>query len=1432
MTSYGSIAVNGAKQSENDPSSTKETAPLIDDNSEKLNFGLESASLWSRLVFGWFGPLLELGNRKQSLDPEDLDELPLPTSCSTTDVTERFETYWNAERARAAEEQQASEGESPWRIIKKAPTWISSPSLVRALFFAFGADFMRAGALKLVHDMCIFVGPLVLNGLIHFLRDADAPMRTGLLLSLAVTISQLTMSFCLRHYFFICYMTGLRIRTSVVVSVYKKALVLASSERQTRSLGEITNLQSIDAQRMQDLTTYLHAIWYSFIQIGLALFLLFRQLGPSCLGGVVVILIMMPVTKYVAKMMGRMQKELMKAKDVRVDVNTEVLGSMKVIKLQAWEESFQKRIMELRDFELRQLLRYMFFNSLTIMMYSATPLVVALATFASYVLSGNELEVASALTALALFDILRFPLTMLPNVINNIVEASISLHRVSSFLTCDEYSPVDPGDLTNVGVVVDNGSFAYESRKPKLPDSDADSDPLVKELIDREWEVSLLKSQLQDAENRIRELSRKDCSETEVDSVMEDSSQANLLCLKRINFECKRGELVAIVGGVGCGKSSMLNAILGEVRSLSGETAVKGSLSYFSQNPFLLNATVRDNILFGHTNESVDESRYQRALTCCALRHDLQLLPAGDMTEIGEKGITLSGGQKARVALARAVYHAADICLLDDPLAAVDAHVGRDLFQQCIVDELLLNKGVTTPYGGRRTVILATNALQYLSSPVVDRIVVMQNGQIAEQGTYKELSMKSTIFSRFLDVLAATGVSPTSTDGCDVDGLSESEPSTASLNLLVDPSGQVSETAEVIKGSPQQNRPSRRRSSIKKDDTVTTDGALMTDELRERETGHVSASAYIAWARAAGGTWIPFVIIAIYVTVEGMNVLSKWWLTYWSERGGSDSQLHFLAIYALINFFAILGSLARLLFVVVCGLRASRKVFSRLLDVILRAPMSFFDTTPIGRITNRFSKDMYTVDEQLLATMRSYLATLFSVFSTIIVVSVVSPYFTLCLIPMIIFYRLQQNYFTMTYRELKRLDSVSRSPIYALLGETLDGVATIRAFSAQGTLQARLNDMLDKQQHAYYLTTTAQCWLAVRLELVGTLIITFACLCSVLRHNTMGGNETFAGLAGLSISYALSVTQSLNWSVRMGSDFESNMIALERIEQYCNIESEAPFHTEADGNLSATWPAAGQIKFENVRLRYRPGLPLVLKGLDIEIPAQSKIGVVGRTGAGKSTLMVALLRIVELDRGAIYIDGVNTRTVGLAKLRSKIAVIPQDPVLFSGTVRTNLDPFNNFQDQKLFDVLTRVGLYSGSSHETSNISLSSLAQAQIQSLSDLVEEGGSNFSVGQRQLLVIARALLCGASVVIMDEATAAVDADTDSRIQAVMRTEFKNATCITVAHRLNTILDSDLILVMDDGRAAEFDTPRALLSQGGMFSDLVKAASEEGKMF
>jgi ABC-type multidrug transport system fused ATPase/permease subunit len=1198
-------------------------------------------------------------------------------------------------------------------------------------------------------------------------------MSTGLTLTLLVTLSQLTMSLCLRQYFYQCYVTGLRLRTSVITSVYAKSLVLSSSARLASTTGEITNLMSTDAQRLQDLTPYLHAIWYSFIQISLAIYFLWQELHTSCLAGITVIIIMMPITKRIAKFTGSIQKVLMKDKDERLKVNNEALTGAKVIKMNAWEKSVHDKIQRLRTTELTTFKRYMLYQAASGTLWSMVPLLVAVATFTAYVSSGNTLDVSTALTSLALFEILRFPLFMLPNVVNNLVEASVSINRIEDFLNLEEREPVKSLPDGEKGVKLNNSTFVWEGKRV-LPGSDPDTPPMDPVA----YENVLLRELVTPSNN----------------TTATDNNHSSLLHLRNVTLTASPGDLIAVVGSVGSGKSTLLSGILGECRCLAGDVAVGGKMAYVSQKAFIMNDTVRSNITFSPPDTPLDAPRYDAAISACALTQDLASLSAGDETEIGEKGINLSGGQKARVSLARAVYSDADVYLLDDPLSAVDAHVGKHLFNECIVK--------------LPTVVLVTNALQYLSHPKVTRIVVLENGAITESGTYKDLMAKKE--GSFHSLLK-----------------SYHESSSASMNLDAASEAPVPPPPPSTPGSSSASSPPKSPSSPPKSPSKSSSSAaapaaasanIITDELLERETGSVSSSVYYSWAKAAGGVFPIVVTLFLYLATMFIEIFNRYWLSYWSEHAGG-SQVKFLVIYALINLADGVSMFSRQVFLYLSCLKASKVLFETLLTTVMRAPMSFFDTTPIGRVLNRFSKDMYTVDSQLPTTLRAYLGTLSSVLSTLFVISTVTPWFIVCLVPIAAYYVSNQRFFVATYRELRRLDSVSRSPIYALFGETLDGVATVRAFGAENILKARVVDLLDSNQTAFFLTFVAQCWLAVRLELAGTAIITFACLCVVLQHSARAGDEAFAGAAGLSISFALSVTQSLNWSVRMASDLEAQMISVERVQQYCEIVSEAPSETERDRMLPPNFPN-GRIEFKNVQMRYRPNLPLVLKGLTLAIPAGARVGVVGRTGAGKSSIMVALMRLVELSAGRIEIDGEDVSKLGLHLLRSKVAIVPQDPVLFSGTVRSNLDPFEQHAETRLWDVLRRVGLLD----DSGGASEGGATTARIKGLGDVVEEDGANFSVGQRQLLVIARALLSDCSIVLMDEATAAIDVRTDALIQNAIRTEFKNATTIVVAHRINTIMDSTHILVMDEGRVGQFDSPKALLEKGGLFLELVNA--------
>jgi ATP-binding cassette, subfamily C (CFTR/MRP), member 1 len=1276
----------------------------------------------ARVLFSWINPLMELGNSRP-LQHDDLYQLDPENRAQF--VGETFQTKWEAE-------------------VRKNPT---NPSFSWVLARTFGAQVLQAALLKLVHDSLQFVGPLMIKDIIAFLKDPEAPLSEGLMYAAIIFVSGVVQSFTLRNYFFYCFETGLRVRSAVCTTVYRKSLVLSAAARQKKTTGEITNLMSIDAQRLQDLTNYINSVWFSVFQITVSCFLLWKQLGVSTFAGVAVIMLMLPVTSAISKLMRRLQLRLMKVKDERIKVCHEVLSGMKVIKMQAWENSFTRRVMEFRTDELSKLETYIYARSGSITLFSAIPSLVTVSSFFCYVMLGNTLDVGTALTSLALFNILRFPLFMLPQVLNSIVEASVSVERLREYFMEEERVKVGSGDLTEVGVKVVNADFSWD-----LDETDEIKKPELASAVD-------------------------DDVSSFGESSVSFKAEPDATVLRNVNMQLKSGQLCAIVGHVGAGKSTLLSGILGDAKCCRGSVAARGSIAYVSQQPFIQNATVRENIIFGHP---FDAKRYEEAIHVSSLKKDLAILPGGDSTEIGEKGINLSGGQRTRVAIARAVYQDADIYILDDILSAVDSHVGHDIFMNCI-KKTLKNK----------LVVLVTHGLTFLNQ--CDSVLVIERGTIVEQGMYDDVIAMNGVLT---DLVAKYKEHD---QGATVEELEEEINPITAL--------EEDEDDDAREHAANRSRTASVRSDLTHEGELANEGQLLVDE--DRSTGDVVWPVYKWWIDAFGGYPAGLYVVFIYIVVQCINLSSTFWLSYWSENAEDhkDSQMFYLYVFIALNALYALGLYIRAVATYIRGLKASKILFRALLSRILRAPTSFFDTTPIGRIVNRLSKDVYTVDEGIPATWAQLFNTLISVVFTLVTVSYVTPVFMIILLPVFVGYYVSQRYFIKTSRELQRLDSISRSPVFALLSETLDGLPTIRAYSAEQQFAKRNEELLDRNQRAYFLNFAVNCWLALRLEFAGTLVASFAALSAVFTHQaTSQAGEKFAGLAGVALTYAFSVTQSLNWSVRMFSQLQTQMVSVERVKKYSEMEMEPALTSVGKLPAHEEWPSEGEIVFRNVNLRYRPGLPRVLRNLSLTIRPREKVGIVGRTGAGKSSLVVALMRLVELDSGAIFIDGVDTSGLGLHEVRGKISIIPQDPVLFSGTVRSNVDPFDQYSDEQIWTSIRRAHLGNA-----------------VTALDGRVDEKGSNFSVGERQLICIARALLKRSRIILMDEATASIDTETDRKIQESIREEFKDCTCLTIAHRINTILDADRILVMEKGSVGEFDTPAALQKKtDGLFKALV----------
>ncbi|KAJ2650486.1 hypothetical protein IWW40_002449 [Coemansia sp. RSA 1250] len=859
--------------------------------------------------------------------------------------------------------------------------------------------------------------------------------------------------------------------------------------------------------------------------------------------------------------------------------------------------------------------------------------------------------------------------------------------------------------------------------------------------------------------------------------------------LTDINMQCKRNELVAVIGKVGSGKSSLISAILGDMVKETGKVCIQGRIAYVPQVPWIINATLRDNILFG---SEMDQELYDRVIDACALRTDLHMLPAGDLTEIGEKGINLSGGQKARVSLARAVYSRADVYLMDDPLAAVDAHVGKHIFSHVLGPHGLLQS---------RARILATNATQYLK--YTDNILMIQDGQIIEQSTYATAIAQnaSGFIYNFID----------HDDNSEISSLDSS--SSESLERISERRQTIGIAAsDAISTALAQGQ----RCTYQSVAEGAENGQTVAAEVNAK--GKVSWKTYQSYLKSCGLQNTLLLLAAIVVSTV-TNVAANYWLKQWASSNSKDTQFlnphstfYYLAIYGLLGVLGSATSAVRnLLLWARCSIESATTIHQNMLSGVMRSPMAYFDVTPVGRILNRFSSDLAHCDIALPYNVIQMVMTVVGISSAVFVISLSAPLVIVFLLLLSVFYLDLQHRYMFTSRETKRLESSTRSPIIAHLQESINGVSSIRAYGQQSRFIFKHEHKIEKHMRACYYNESLGQWLSIRLEAIGSIIMLGTTLSSVATLHYYGIGDP--GMVGLAVTYALSLTGHLNMSVKSYTGMENSMVQLERINEFANLPSEAP---ETLSNRPAEeWPDQGTVEFKNYSTRYREGLDLAIKDLSFKVKPMQKVGIVGRTGAGKSSLTLALFRLIEAAAGQILIDGQDIAQYGLFDVRSKLSIIPQDPVLFAGTVRENLDPFGKYSDQEIWKALEHA-------------SLADFIRTKDERLEFQVSSGGENFSVGQRQLICLARALLKQAKILVLDEATAAIDNQTDAIIQKSIRSEFKQCTVLTIAHRINTIIDSDMILVLDGGRLAEYDTPEHLLqNKDGLFAKLVEESKK-----
>ncbi|KAL3160420.1 hypothetical protein ABBQ32_010743 [Trebouxia sp. C0010 RCD-2024] len=883
------------------------------------------------------------------------------------------------------------------------------------------------------------------------------------------------------------------------------------------------------------------------------------------------------------------------------------------------------------------------------------------------------------------------------------------------------------------------------------------------------------------------------------DFTWEESAEPSLT---NLDAEVKSGELMVVVGPTGSGKSSLLGAALGLMQQVSGEPVnLRGKVAYVPQSAFIYNASVRDNILFGLPFQ---QERYDQAIAAAAVRPDLDNMAAGDRTEMGERGINLSGGQKQRISIARAVYSDADVYLFDDPLSALDAKVAREVYNTCLMGVLK-----------EKTRVLVTNQLQFVSG--ANSVVYMQDGQIRERGSYEEL-MKSD--KGFAQLMSSAEVEQEEKDdehpgddAIDEDAgpSSGAAPSSPAANGIAEGKPAVKQAAEKTPKQGQAEAGAAGEGRVQGNGK----GGNLT-ELESRATGKVSLKMLMVYVNAMGGKLRFSILMSWFLLVELCRVGTTVWLSFWTgiadnPGGAPHGSLWYLAIYAGISATQIVFQLSSTLLLKILSLAAARTMHNNMLKSLLRAPLSFFHVTPTGRIINRLTKDTSDVDKNLADFAAFFLRSCLQLTSTIILVGVTTPFALPFLVPILLLFYFLYQYFQASVREVKRLDSISRSPVYSSIGEAINGLPTIRAYRAEERLSTRNCNLVDNSVVMSLINQSMNRWLSVRLETLGALAAFSA---AVLAIESRGA----ASQMGLTLSYALQITTLTSMTVRLASVAENAFNAVERIAEYSRLKEEAP--AVIQNSAPADWPSAGKIEFKGVKMRYRPGLPLVLKGLDVCIEAGTTCGVVGRTGAGKTSVINTIFRLMELDQGAINIDGLDIAKLGLAQLRNSMAIIPQVPVLFTGTMRSNLDPFERHSDLDIWAALRRAHL-------------ARVVESNPMGLEMTLSEGGAPLSAGQKQLVALARALLRNSKILILDEATANVDVETDALIQKTVREEFRNRTIVAIAHRLHTIIDCDMVLVMDNGLAAEWGRPATLLDNpNGTFTSMVRETGHAAEQF
>ncbi|KAF9409362.1 hypothetical protein HW555_011256 [Spodoptera exigua] len=1165
--------------------------------------------------------------------------------------------------------------------------------------------------------------PVFLGKLVEFYSPGSSMKQEEAYMYAAAVVACSALNvFVVHPYMMAILHMGMKFRVACCSLIYRKSLRLSKTALGETTVGQVVNLLSNDVNRFDVAIIFLHYLWIGPLATVIITYFMWVEISWAAVVGVGFMLTFIPLQAYLGKRTSVLRLKTALRTDERVRLMNEILSGIQVIKMYTWEKPFADLVAKARKREIKQIRATSYIRGVLTSFIMFTTRICLFCSILAYVLTYNVISAKQVFVVTSFYNILRQTMTVFfPQGIAQVAEATISIKRLQNFMLYEDTSKPVPGLAE-----IQTSTKPKERRKPEAEDTvkaqytetkqpTETAEPTKVEEAKGNGNATLAPLEAGEEEDhelaaRVEEDARgvrlKHATAKWIESHPENT-------LTDLSLTIKPGKIIAVIGPVGCGKSSLLHVLLRELPLLSGTVHVGGNVSYASQEPWLFAGSVRQNILFG---QPMDRPRYNTVVRRCALDRDFALFPHGDKTIVGERGVSLSGGQRARISLARAVYKRADIYLLDDPLSAVDAHVGRHLFESCLIG-----------YLRNTTRILVTHQLQFLRD--VDQIIILKNGTIAAAGNFDTLSASGLDFATLL-----------------ARDQEEEKPTP-------DPNASEADSETLLQGSFRKRQMSIHSGKSRR---VTPDPEC------SKPTGSVN-------------NYTESLVQNAYYESVGL------------------SRYDCIYIYTGMVIALVVVSLLRSFMFFSMAMRASTRLHNNMFSAITRAPMRFFHVNPSGRILNRFSKDMGAVDEVLPSALLDVLQIGLSLIGIVVVVAIVNYWL---LVPTVaigfVFYGLRIFYLSSS-RSIKRLEGVTRSPVFSHLNASLQGITTIRAFGAQEALIREFDNHQDLHSSAWYLFIASSRAFGFWLDLVCVIYIAMVTLSFlVFGQSESGGN------VGLAITQAMGLTGMFQWGMRQSTELENQMTSVERIQEYSNIESEPPLQSEPEKKPPPSWPEAGRIEFKHVFLYYVPSEPAVLNDLSFVVQPKEKVGIVGRTGAGKSSLINALFRLATIE-GEIIIDGRETSQLGLHELRSQLSIIPQEPVLFSGTMRHNLDPFDEYPDQVLWRALEEVELKEAVTELPAG-------------LSSRMSEGGGNFSVGQRQLVCLARAIVRRNRLLVLDEATANVDPQTDALIQTTIRSKFAECTVLTIAHRLHTVMDSDKVLVMDAGRMVEYDHPHMLL--------------------